>query len=1091
MQQSEIPSSSLVWYKQNTKCYDDNDDHRPKPRSCHTMTVVGTNAFLFGGMTDSTADDSDDADDCAQASRELFRLDVSNKTNLEWKKIPETGLQPLARWRHSATLFDNTQILIFGGFATSDHRLNDVWVFDAVGYTWSQPNPKHNQEATVPCQLTNNQWANVPPPRASHSATLIGESIYIFGGYGGLGYGRRDLDDLYSLNVNTWSWSKVLPKGSAPEKRSGHQACAIEKKIYIFGGSNSSTQFQDVYVLDLELDPPLWSKLNCMLPSPVWNSCSCSVIAIPTWKIFTFGGITGMLSDFDRQGKMVSSTEILDTGTERWTEPKIEGRAPSPRSDTCLAYDPKGSRLIVFGGWADDWLDDLYTLDVGNIVGPPYAITGMHPYLGPVTGGTEISIFGIDFINTKNVIVRFGNMRNFIDAVGVFVSQSKITCVSPNASKFPPGEVDVRISLEGDSFTTTFQRYGYFSVTNAASCIMYGPGLLSGCAAGEEVAFVIQARDDSNSNRTTGGDEFSVVITMREDDEDVGTEENNKSNGSATGSLNRNRLNSSTVDNDNLDGTMDNEESENGNNNSIRVQGILIEDLENGRYLVTYIAKYAGRYRINVDFMGTFGGKAGPLRGSGLEVDFFRNVPRENNHMSGDLVIRSLREDVRQLQVLTEEVSRNVLVRVKDDSWSNEEQIQVLMRVKESLLRVEAVADETTLLVERSECVLKYLVDENIMVGNLEEVLNASKFLWEKILREAPHIQTKIAPMMRTHSNKIKQDIQSYEHRIKAYKVELSKAEYYTYATGTKKALELLEGAERVHKIEAHTCDKMMHIATIFECAKEMEVSIRLMGQISELLADFKVLWEVNQKVAAVVEDSRKMTWANLDTEVLEDSAKGLVQSLRKLPKTVRQSDAYQGMDRSVKEFVVTCPIITSLRSPAMRERHWKELMLVVKKEFTLQPQMPLKDLLDLALHKHATDVDEITDRAMKEAKHEDTLANLEATWGTVDFSMILYKSTDVPLLKLEDEIVEQLESDQMAVQSIVGSRYGHFKAGAADWQRTLGLVSDVSQLLSEIQRTWSYLEPLFIGSEEVRKELPDDAKRFQNIDAQVKIISF
>ena len=33
---------------------------------------------------------------------------------------------------------------------------------------------------------------------------------------------------------------------------------------------------------------------------------------------------------------------------------------------------------------------------------------------------------------------------------------------------------------------------------------------------------------------------------------------------------------------------------------------------------------------------------------------------------------------------------------------------------------------------------------------------------------------------------------------------------------------------------------------------------------------------------------------------------------------------------------------------------------------------------------------------------------------------MNLYKDTDVPLLRLEDEIIEQLESDQMAVQSIV-----------------------------------------------------------------------
>jgi dynein heavy chain, axonemal len=50
-----------------------------------------------------------------------------------------------------------------------------------------------------------------------------------------------------------------------------------------------------------------------------------------------------------------------------------------------------------------------------------------------------------------------------------------------------------------------------------------------------------------------------------------------------------------------------------------------------------------------------------------------------------------------------------------------------------------------------------------------------------------------------------------------------------------------------------------------------------------------------------------------------------------------------------------------------------------------------------------------------------------------------------------------------------------------------LANVSDVFVLLGEIQRTWSYLEPLFIGSDEVKRELPEDAKRFEGIDSNVK----
>jgi len=42
-------------------------------------------------------------------------------------------------------------------------------------------------------------------------------------------------------------------------------------------------------------------------------------------------------------------------------------------------------------------------------------------------------------------------------------------------------------------------------------------------------------------------------------------------------------------------------------------------------------------------------------------------------------------------------------------------------------------------------------------------------------------------------------------------------------------------------------------------------------------------------------------------------------------------------------------------------------------------------------------------------------------------------------------------------------------------------------QLLAEIQRTWAYLESLFIGSKEVKRELPDATQRFARIDADIK----
>jgi dynein heavy chain, axonemal len=59
--------------------------------------------------------------------------------------------------------------------------------------------------------------------RGSHSATLIGSRMYVFGGYGGTGFARKDFNDVSVLNLETWEWNHTDCKGDLPEPRSGHQ----------------------------------------------------------------------------------------------------------------------------------------------------------------------------------------------------------------------------------------------------------------------------------------------------------------------------------------------------------------------------------------------------------------------------------------------------------------------------------------------------------------------------------------------------------------------------------------------------------------------------------------------------------------------------------------------------------------------------------------------------------------------------------------------------------------------------------------------------------------------------------------------------
>lgn len=117
---------------------------------------------------------------------------------------------------------------------------------------------------------------NLPDRRCSHTAVAIDDKIWVFGGrckvnlgssfFSGTGVQYRN--DLYcfdpGMNENVLShqqvrseWTRYEPRGSGPSGRSMHSAIAIGKKMYVFGGAQSTgvrddtSGFCDLYELDI------------------------------------------------------------------------------------------------------------------------------------------------------------------------------------------------------------------------------------------------------------------------------------------------------------------------------------------------------------------------------------------------------------------------------------------------------------------------------------------------------------------------------------------------------------------------------------------------------------------------------------------------------------------------------------------------------------------------------------------------------------------------------------------------------------------------------------------------------------------------
>ena len=70
-------------------------------------------------------------------------------------------------------------------------------------------------------------------------------------------------------------------------------------------------------------------------------------------------------------------------------------------------------------------------------------------------------------------------------------------------------------------------------------------------------------------------------------------------------------------------------------------------------------------------------------------------------------------------------------------------------------------------------------------------------------------------------------------------------------------------------------------------------------------------------------------------------------------------------------------------------------------------------------------------------------------------------------------------------------SKYiAHFLTEVSSWQKKLSTCDSVISIWMEVQRAWSHLESIFIGSDDIRAQLPEDSQRFDGVDTDFKVLS-
>ncbi|NXH48679.1 DYH9 protein, partial [Dicaeum eximium] len=358
---------------------------------------------------------------------------------------------------------------------------------------------------------------------------------------------------------------------------------------------------------------------------------------------------------------------------------------------------------------------------------------------------------------------------------------------------------------------------------------------------------------------------------------------------------------------------------------------------------------------------------------------------------------------------------------------------------------------------------------------------------WSQVKKLAQAVKQLVAPLQASEVTALRQSCAAFDAQQLRLRERFVREAPFRF--DTEKPYQLLDAKH----VEIKQMESAM--TSIYESASVFEVTVpeyKQLKQCRKELCLLKELWDMISLVNTSLNDWQTTKWVDINVDSMDLQCKKFAREIRNLDKEMRAWDAFSGLESKVKNMLTALKAVAELQNPAIRERHWNQLMQVTGVRFVMDSDTTLADLLKLNLHEFEGEVHGIVDKAVREMSMEKVLKELRMTWSSREFQYEPHPRTNTPLLKSDEELVETLEDNQVQLQNLMSSKYiAFFLEEVSAWQRKLSTADSVISLWFEVQRTWSHLESIFIGSEDIRAQLPQDSKRFEGIDVDFKELAY
>ena len=311
---------------------DETTDVSMNNTTIHGILDVSTN-FTAGGRTSTTTTTS-----------ETIQW-YTDQSNFTWSLTNDgTSTAPTARKNHSSIIDNSSNIVVFGGYDSTNSETNDVWKYNITNNTWSQL-----FTSTTPSDGTWDQITGSTATSIFEGATVYNNEIYVISD-------SNSKFEKYNPSTNTWT---TLSNPSGASFYSYHQMVSYNGHIYLVDSVNG---YRSVW--DYNISTSTWSQISNT--SDTSHDRYNAAIMVYNNNIYILGGrhipYTGGFFNDIWKFNLTNNTWSEITGTTV----TLDSNSSSMPSIAYSYFTSKDDNLYMFGGTNSTRSNKLYIYNVTN-----------------------------------------------------------------------------------------------------------------------------------------------------------------------------------------------------------------------------------------------------------------------------------------------------------------------------------------------------------------------------------------------------------------------------------------------------------------------------------------------------------------------------------------------------------------------------------------------------------------------------------------------------------------------------------------------------------------------------------------------------